>query len=569
MDLAQSAADSQSKDDLGVPGELPILLVDDDAQDLKNLENCLLNRGFQNIQGVLGGTAAIDVLNAAGGAEEAPGVVILDIHMPPPGGYEVLAHIKAMDPSCRPLALAITGDSSPATRIATLQAGASDFIIKQFDEVELFLRVNNLATLTYQARELQRRTEQAIAALVEAVPDSVVIVGADGRIAQANSRTEQMFGYEREALLGMEIEMLLPPRFRRKHTGYRTDFWADPTIRSMGAGRELWGLRGDGREFPAEVSLGPLHIGQHRHVAATITDITELRSVRQSQSHLAAVVQSSDDAIISITTGGVVQTCNPGAERLLDRAAARIVGQPVETLMPADSKTAFAESCQQVCDGMRVERRQFQMFRRYGAVVDVAANIFALRDTPGYLVGYSLIARDITAETQAQRALERLARFDTLTGLNSRAETLTRLKAALECSRSPGQALGVLFCDVDDFKSINDTLGHDIGDAVLTTLATRIRESLRQEDTVGRTGGDELLVLLPGLHSLDEAVQIAEKIRCHAAEPMHPGGHTTRITLSIGVTLAIGGESVRAAMSRADSAMYQAKKAGRNSVSSI
>ncbi len=569
MDLAESALDLQSSVDPQVLAGLPVLIVDDRPADLAIVQEFLLSGGHENVQGIVGAEAAISALNDAATVGASPRVVIVNVDMSPPGGDEVLAHIRAMDPDCRPLAVAITSDSSSATRNAALQAGASDCITKPFDAVELLSKVGNQAKLKWQEEELERRTRQVIVGLLASAPDSMVIVGADGRIVYANPRTEQMFGYGHEDLLGMEIEALMPPRFRPNHTRYRAEYFTEPTVRPMGAGREFWGLREDGTEFPAEVHLGPLRIGQNQFVSATITDVTELRNVREARARLTAVVQSSDDAIISMTTGGIVQTCNPGAARLLDRPAARIVGQPVDSLLLADSRVKFAESCQQVSEGGRVERRRFQMFRRYGAAVEVAANIFALRDPEGYLVGYSLIARDVTAEVEAERALERLARFDPLTGLTSRAETLTRLKAALKSARSPGRELGVLFCDVDDFKNINDTMGHTVGDAVLTTLATRIRECLRQEDTVGRTGGDELLVLLPGLHCVDEAAQIAEKIRRHAAEPMRHSGHTIHITLSIGATLAVVDESVRAAMSRADTAMYQAKAAGRDRVSVI
>ncbi len=160
--------------------------------------------------------------------------------------------------------------------------------------------------------------------------------------------------------------------------------------------------------------------------------------------------------------------------------------------------------------------------------------------------------------------MEQLAKFDSLTGLVNRGETVARFEAALDNPRSPGAYLGVLFCDVDDFKKINDTWGHGVGDAVLVTLAARIRECLRDGDTVGRAGGDEMLVLLPGVHNLDEVTQIAKKVHCRATEPIHHCGKTIEATISVGVTQAVPGESVQTVTARADAAMYQAKQAGRN-----
>ena len=295
----------------------------------------------------------------------------------------------------------------------------------------------------------------------------------------------------------------------------------------------------------------------------------ELEVVEQAEARLAAVVQSSDDAIISMTTDCVIQTWNPGAGLLLGNTEARMVGQPMQSLMTAQSQALFAKALQEIRCGERAERHDAQWLRADQTLVDVAVNVFALRAAGGDLIGYSAIARDITKRIQAQRQLERLAHFDKLTGLTNRGETISRLESALANPRAPGAELGVLFCDVDRFKAVNDTWGHNVGDVVLSTLADRIRRCVRHGDTVGRTGGDEILVLLPGLHSLEEADQIAEKIRYSAAEPIHHCGNTFHVTLSIGATIAVPGESVLAMTARADEAMYQAKRAGGNSVTCI
>lgn len=187
-------------------------------------------------------------------------------------------------------------------------------------------------------------------------------------------------------------------------------------------------------------------------------------------------------------------------------------------------------------------------------------------DADGRTDGLIAALRIVDDQVEAEQRLERLARFDTLTGLVNRAEAIDRLASALEEPQPVGTYVGVLFCDVDRFKEINDTWGHGIGDFVLATLAARVRGSVRRGDTVGRTGGDEMLVLLPGVRSIDELTQIAEKIRCRAAEPIHVAGRTFSATLSIGATLALPGDSVDTVTARADAAMYQAKFGERNTV---
>ncbi|MBI3691030.1 MAG: GGDEF domain-containing protein, partial [Mycolicibacterium aromaticivorans] len=187
-------------------------------------------------------------------------------------------------------------------------------------------------------------------------------------------------------------------------------------------------------------------------------------------------------------------------------------------------------------------------------------------DADGNVDGLIAALRIADDRVEAEQLLERLARFDTLTGLANRAEAISRLESALAQPPTGGAHLGILFCDIDHFKTINDTWGHAIGDAVLITLAARISECVRRGDSVGRTGGDEILVVLPGVRDIHEVAQIGEEIRRRAAEPIHESGTIIRATLSIGATVADPGESVSSITARADAAMYQAKSSDRNIV---
>lgn len=176
------------------------------------------------------------------------------------------------------------------------------------------------------------------------------------------------------------------------------------------------------------------------------------------------------------------------------------------------------------------------------------------------------IAEISAAVDDMRNRLRELARIDSVTGLVNRAETMARLDAALKNPRSPGSVLGVLYCDIDHFKQINDTWGHAVGDAVLSTIAARMRECVHLDDTVGRIGGDELLILLPSVGGTEEVIDVGERIRLLAAVPIHQFGLTIQTTLSIGATSSVPGEASAAVMARADAAMYQAKQAGRNAV---
>lgn len=186
-------------------------------------------------------------------------------------------------------------------------------------------------------------------------------------------------------------------------------------------------------------------------------------------------------------------------------------------------------------------------------------------EADGWISSFRVIDDIVRVEEE----LDQRARFDALTGLMNRTEILSEIEAVTSHGPRTGQHTAVLFCDIDRFKDINDTHGHAAGDEVLRVIAERITRSVRKDDLVARIGGDELLVLLTGVHSLEEAAAIAEKIRARGEEPVMVGTLPLSTSLSIGVTLSRHDESTDDLVARADTAMYEAKELGRNRVISM
>lgn len=174
--------------------------------------------------------------------------------------------------------------------------------------------------------------------IVESAPNGMLIVRQDGTISLVNAQIEQQFGYSREELLGQPVELLIPDRFRSQHPALRTAFFRTPTTRAMGAGRELYGRRKDGTEFPVELGLNPIETPEGLHVLASVVDITarkEAEAERQKQeARLRAIVDHAVDGIITIDARGCIESFNPAAERLFGYSAAEILGQNVNLLMP-------------------------------------------------------------------------------------------------------------------------------------------------------------------------------------------------------------------------------------------
>jgi diguanylate cyclase (GGDEF)-like protein/PAS domain S-box-containing protein len=183
----------------------------------------------------------------------------------------------------------------------------------------------------------------------------------------------------------------------------------------------------------------------------------------------------------------------------------------------------------------------------------------------GVFAGFIGTAMDVTARRTAQAEVHHLAYHDALTGVPNRRLLLDRLRQALAQAERRGHALAVLYADLDHFKTINDTLGHAAGDALLRQAVVRLHECLRDEDTVARVGGDEFLIVLPSLTSGDAAVPVAQKILAALAAPFLVAEREVRITVSLGIGVyPRDGADPETLIRNADAALYRAKQAGRN-----
>jgi PAS domain S-box-containing protein len=177
----------------------------------------------------------------------------------------------------------------------------------------------------------RKRLEERFRRVVEAAPNAIVMINAGGRIEMVNAQAEQVFGYARDEMLGEPVEMLVPQRFRAHHPGLRGSFFADPKARPMGAGRDLFGLRKDGTEFPVEIGLNPIETDEGPMVLSAIVDISARKRLEE---RFRRVVEAAPNAMVMINASGRIEMVNAEAERVFGHARNEMLGNPVEMLVP-------------------------------------------------------------------------------------------------------------------------------------------------------------------------------------------------------------------------------------------
>lgn len=236
--------------------------------------------------------------------------------------------------------------------------------------------------------------------------DAIITIDQDGRITGWNPAASAMFGYERDAVLGQDLHQLLAPDTAKAAAASGLGlFRASGNGPALGKTLELSALRSDGEEFPIELSVSPVRIGENWHAIGIVRDISARRQAEAMRRQLSAIVSSSREAIIGKDLDGLITSWNEGAERLYGYSAAEMLGQPVTRLAPPEYKQEVAMLIAGVLAGKVVENHETERLRKDGSRLHVALTLSPIRDEAGQMVGVSTIARDITDRKRAELAL--------------------------------------------------------------------------------------------------------------------------------------------------------------------
>lgn len=328
-------------------------------------------------------------------------------------------------------------------------------------------------------------------------------------------------------------------------------------------------LRRDGSLFEAEIRVrvvpGPdgLFLVEARDISKFVKSAEALR---EREERLQGVLASVAEGIITVDEHGVIETANPAADRMFGHGKGKLVGQHIGVLMEDELRDSHNDRfIQYLAGSAKLMGRSVESVgcRADGSRFPMEISVSELRYGKGRL--FTGILRDISERKENEERIKRLAHHDTLTGLPNRNLLNDRITHALARVRRHGGRMAVLYVDLDNFKPINDTLGHEAGDAVLQEVARRLNNCVRSSDTVSRVGGDEFVVVVEEIGRPGEAAMVARKIIDTLGTPIPYEDHSCQVGASIGIAVfPDDGNTMDEVSKAADVAMYRVKHSGRN-----
>jgi diguanylate cyclase (GGDEF)-like protein/PAS domain S-box-containing protein len=435
--------------------------------------------------------------------------------------------------------------------------------------LELGRTKNKQNALITQSEDEKTASQVDLQATLDAIPDMILELGLDGTCHTYHaSRTDSIFPPS-EFWLVKNIAQLLSPEATRgvllalelaDRTGYAK-------------GHEFSYLTPDNVLHWFEMSItrkqdGPA--GDSRFIA--LTRNVSHRKQTEAYLRVAAVAFTSHEGMVVTGADEKVLRVNPSFTAMTGYSAAEAIDKNLDFLYSGRHEPSYYENIRQSVTQTGAWRGELWAQRKSGNVFPSQCSITAVFDDDGVVTNYVHTLTDITQRKATEEEINKLAFYDPLTALPNRRLLIDRLRQAMALSSRNGQMGALLFMDLDNFKTLNDTLGHDMGDLLLQQVAKRLSDNVREGDTVSRLGGDEFVVMLEELgENQNEAVALAkaigEKVLGSFFLPFRLAGLDYQITPSIGITQYLGHQDTTdELLKQADLAMYQAKAAGRNTL---
>ncbi|MGF1613991.1 MAG: putative bifunctional diguanylate cyclase/phosphodiesterase [Gammaproteobacteria bacterium] len=419
----------------------------------------------------------------------------------------------------------------------------------------------------YQIEEALRESAAMLLSIANTAHDAIVLFDQDGCVEFWNKAAESIFGYRAEEVLGKAFApLILPPAHRAACTSYFAGVrYPTQNHPPNTATLVLEARHQSGRQFPVECSLTPVRLEGRWSALGILRDTTERQRTEEDLRKLTRVVEQSPVSVVITDAQGTIEYVNPKFVELTGYTATEVIGQKPSILKSGfTSEATYAVLWQTITSG-REWRGEFRNRKRNGELFWEYASISPIKGTDGRISHFLAVKEDITVRKMYEKQLLHQAHFDQLTALPNRLLALDRLAQTLHRAHQSNRLVALMFVDLDNFKTVNDTLGHAAGDHLLVGAATRLKTCVRNTDIVARLGGDEFLIILVDPASAAGCELVGRKILEVFTRPFFLEGHEVVVTASVGVAIYPGdGEDPHVLLRNADAALYRAKEQGRH-----
>jgi len=440
-----------------------------------------------------------------------------------------------------------------------------------------------IAFMDISARKAQ---QQAMNSIISQAPVAIMAIDIDGQILLANRKAADLLNLAHEQMIGANINQFVPESIRDRHSQLIASYFDSIEPRRMRGGLDVELFDSDGKSVPVEVSLSGVEIMGKQRVLATIVNISHRKEaeevMRRAHKLTQSIIDHSPFSIVATDTEGTIVAVSPALEKMLYYRKEDLIGKQSVTLFHNSEQLDFSASklahdleiaeqghflsLTEKARRGTVEGNEWIYVRSDGTELPVNLTVTTLLSDAETVTGYLFVSYDITEQKRAVEYIAHIAHHDSLTGLPNRTLMQDRLQQALLLDKRNDKRTGILAIDLDHFKRVNDSLGHQAGDELLKTVAERLSLAVRESDTVCRMGGDEFVVILTEVGSEMMVRKVAEKIIKQLSVPIKIGLNSIIVTPSVGISIAPeDGSTVEELLKHADIAMYQVKQSGRNS----
>lgn len=494
--------------------------------------------------------------------EHRPNIVVSDIKMPKMNGLEMVKEIKNINHE--QLVLLLTAHSDSEYLVEAINLNVDGYVLKPIDLDLVREKIEQLTHIIENKRAMQalQESEEKFRTLTQISLTGIFIY--QEKFIYVNPAFCEITGYTEKELLTMSPWEVVTPKYQEKIKEVARQRISGELRQSTQMQVDV--QRKDGLIRNTKVSVATMPYQGRFAGTGNIVDITDVIETKSRLQLLSQAVEQMDEMVRITDIEGNIIYVNPATTKTTQYSEEEILGNTSRLFQSGKhSKEFYAKLWDTILSGHTYKNILINK-KKDGALFYDEKIISPLKNEKGDIRYFVSTSRDISDRITLENELKQLATQDALTGIYNRYKINAKIEEEIKRADRYEESFGLVMFDIDHFKKVNDTYGHDVGDYVLQELSRVILSNIRETDSFGRWGGEEFMLLLPHTPK-EEIVEIAEKLRQKVQE--HPFEHVKQITISIGATLYKRNEGIAKLIKRADIALYEAKSHGRNQVVSL